>query len=71
MDKMIVTIDYTDAGERYISKIIYNRRWTEQDLMIRASVFSKTHDETYIVSFDNNCIPFIDEIVLHGCRIGV
>ena len=66
---MIVAIDYTDAGWRYISNIAYASDWSKESLMARANEFSKDHEEVYIIDFDKNCVPFIDEIVLHGCRI--
>lgn len=66
---MIVAMDYTEAGWRYISNIAYASDWTQETRMARAEEFGKRHDEVYVIDIDNNCIPFIDEIVLHGCRI--
>lgn len=68
MTDMIVCIDYTDAGERYIAKIWYDNRCTREELTSVAYEQVNYYNEVYIVNIDPNSQDFINEIVLHGCR---
>ena len=68
---MIVGINYTNDGRRYISNIAYDSKWSDETKMNKAKELSEIQDEVYIVGIDKNCIPFIEEIVFRGCRIGV
>lgn len=61
-------MDYTQDGTRTITQIIQG---IENSVLLydRANVLKTYHDEVYIVDFDPNSQPFIQEIVLNGCRI--
>ena len=66
---MLVAMNYTEAGWRYIATIAYASDWSQETLRTKADVFSKIYDEVYIINFDKNYMPLIEEIVLYGCRI--
>lgn len=68
MNKMVVGIDFTQDGTRTISEINFGLE-NYDILMHTAQAISNLHDEVYIVDFDPNSQPFIDEIVLKGCKI--
>ena len=67
---MIVCMDYTQDGSRTISELHYTAS-TTNDIALKkyANQFLPAFDEVYIVDFDPNNTSFIEEIVLHGCRI--
>ena len=69
MDKMLVGIDYTQDGSRTIGTIEYGSLQDEHSFKSRALDFKSYHDEAYIVDFNPNCVDFINEIVLKGCRV--
>lgn len=65
---MIICMNYTDDGTRYIARIEYvSSRYDQDDLAI-AQQYTERYDEVYIIPF----VPsqeLINEVVLNGCRI--
>ena len=68
MTDMIVCMNYTDSGERYIAKIWYDMAFTAKELAGIAYEQVNYFNEVYVVRIDPNSQDFINEIVLHGCR---
>ena len=66
---MIICINYSDDGSRYIAHIEYN--YNEFDLASRAQILvdGYPYDEVYVMGFNSNCKELIEEVVLKGCRI--
>ena len=69
MDKMIVGMNYTQDGNRTIALINYYYECSIEYLNHLLEDYVESYDEVYIVSFDPNCVDFINEIVLKGCRV--
>lgn len=69
MKTMLVGIDYTIDGQRYISNILYTDFGDAINLKTYAATWKKKHDEVYTIDLDPNHQDFIQEIVLHGCRM--
>ena len=65
---MIICINYSDDGERFIAYIEYGYRWGRERTIELASYLSTEYDEVYIIDFKDNK-EFIDEVVLRGCRV--
>lgn len=65
---MIICMNYTDDGERFLARIEYvSSRYDQDDLAI-ATAYTEQYDEVYIIPF----IPskeLINTVVLEGCRI--
>lgn len=68
MTDMIVCMNYTDSGERYIAKIWYDMALTAKELAGIAYEQVNYFNEVYVVRIDPNSQDFINEIVLNGCR---
>lgn len=68
---MIVGLNFNSDGSRYVSTIIYCSTWNALKTERVAQALLHDCDEVYITSIDGNCEPFINELVLKGCRIGV
>ena len=69
MNKMIVCMNYTQDGSRTITDIYFDVTCCNDATENVARDYTESHDETYIIDFDPNCKPFINEIVTKGCRI--
>lgn len=65
---MIICINYTDDGNRYVAKIDYILSRYIRDTQSIAQQYSKQYDEVYVMQFKEN-EAFIDEVVLRGCRV--
>lgn len=68
MRDMIVCMNYTNSGERYIAKLWYDNNVDRKELTSIAYEQVNYYNEVYICNFDPNSQDFINEIVLHGCR---
>ena len=66
---MIVGINYNTDGTRYIAGILYNIRNTTKDNKAMCRVYENDFDELYIIDFNPNYQPLIQDIVLNGCKI--
>ena len=66
---MIVGINYDTDGNRYIARIDYVAKRQRIQINKVAGCMKYEYDEVYIIECDNTNQPFIDEIVLHGCRM--
>lgn len=67
---MIVGINYSQDGSRYIARIVFQANSTMQKIQDLAHYMMKDYDEVYVIgSFKNNDQDFINEIVTKGCRI--
>ena len=66
---MIVGINYNQDGSRSIAYMFYDVSESMEEKKHHALIRSRLYDEVYIVSLDNNCQDFINEIVTKGCRI--
>lgn len=66
---MIVGINLNAIGDRYIAGLYYNNDNSRTDKEAIAKLWLNHYDEVYIIDLDNCCEPFINEIVLKGCRI--
>lgn len=68
MNKILVCMDYTQDGKRTITDLYFDVSSNDFIGSI-AKDYAGAHDETYIVDFDPNYEPFINEIVTKGCRL--
>ena len=68
---MIVGINYSNDGSRYIASIIFCDSWSALKRERVAQALTQDCDEVYIKALNKTCEDFINEIVLRGCRIGV
>lgn len=66
---MIAGINFKGDGSRYISTLIYCSTWNTLKIERVAQALLHDCDEVYIISLDGNYEPFINEIVLKGCRV--
>lgn len=66
---MIICINYSDNGERYIAHMEYSYSWSNETATAVASYLSSSYDEVYVMGFNCNCKELIDEVVLRGCRV--
>lgn len=66
---MIVGINYNTDGTRYIAGIIYSITYTPAQCSEMAKVYVGDYDEVYIIEFNPNYQPLIQDIVLNGCKI--
>jgi len=65
---MIICINYSDDGERYIADIRYAHDWSKLRTIDVANHLALHYDEVYVIDFKENK-EFVDEVVLRGCRI--
>lgn len=65
---MIICINYSDDGERYIADMRYAYDWSKLRVIEVASYLVSHFDEVYVIDFKENK-EFIDEVVLRGCRV--
>lgn len=68
---MIVGMNYNTDGKRYISILVHGSELSPKAELENAKLFLGECDEVYIININISYQPFIDEIVLKGCRIGV
>lgn len=66
---MIVGINLNALGDRYIAGLYFNDENSRNDKEAIAKLWLNHYDEVYIIDLDNCCEPFINEIVLKGCRM--
>ena len=66
---MIICMDYSNDGERYIAFIQYTSDWGNETVKAVAEHLSLQYDEVYVMGFNCNCKELIEEVVLKGCRI--
>ena len=69
---MIVAINYSQDGSRYIANITFKSNRTRQEIQDLAHYMTQDYDEVYVISslnFNNNDQNFINEIVTKGCRM--
>lgn len=66
---MIICINYSDNGERYIAYMQYAYDWNNQKVMDVAKYLSSDYDEVYVMGFNCNYKELIEDVVLRGCRI--
>ena len=66
---MIVAMNYSTDGERYIARIEYDNRKMAKAKTTIAQSMKTEYDEVYIVNLNNSDKDFINSIVLNGCRI--
>ena len=69
MKTMIVGINYNTDGTRYINQLLYK---SFHDMIAIKDVtenWKRTNDEVYIIELNPSHQDFIQEIVLHGCRM--
>ena len=68
---MIIGINYTDAGDRTIGRVLMNTQWTAGDMTDIASELTTQCDEVYIIPIDKPLDKLFDikSIVTEGCRI--
>ena len=69
MKTMMIGINYNTDGTRYIDCLSYCAYIDMIEIKERASKWNKCFDEVYIIDFDPSHKDFIQEIVLHGCRM--
>ena len=66
---MIVGINYSTDGTRYIARLDFKSD-RDKTLQIKvANMIKEKFDEVYIVDVNNTDTAFINDIVLNGCRI--
>ena len=68
---MIIGINYTDAGDRTIDRVLMNTQWTAGDMTDIASELTTQCDEVYIIPIDKPLDKLFDinAVVTEGCRI--
>ena len=66
---MIVCINYNTDGSRYIANLHYTTFIDALDLKDSCEQFKHHYDEVYTIDLNPNHKDFIQEIVLHGCRM--
>lgn len=66
---MIVGINYNTDGTRYIAGLIYSIFYKTETIQEMAKNYIEDFDEVYIIDFNPNFKPLIQDIVLNGCRI--
>lgn len=66
---MIVGINYNTDGTRYIAGIIYSIANSSVKCREMAKIYVGDYDEVYIIEFNPNYQPLIQDIVLNSCRI--
>lgn len=66
---MIIGINYTNDGERYIAYMQYDYSWSRQRLKDIAEYLTDEYDEVYVMGFNCNYKELIKDVVLRGCRI--
>ena len=66
---MIVCINYNTDGSRYIQALHYTQFTDGIQLNEICNDFKKYSDEVYTIDLDPSHKDFIQEIVLHGCRM--
>ena len=69
MKTMMVGICYNTDGTRYINEFIYTTFIDSIELRKIADYWKRRNDEVYTIDFDPSHKDFIQEIVLHGCRM--
>lgn len=64
-------INYNTDGTRYIALVLYDIGHAHQPKTADyyKDMFSNMYDELYILEFNPNYNPLIQDIVLNGCRI--
>ena len=65
---MIICINYSDDGDRYIAYMQYAYNWSNERVIDLANHLSSQYEEVYVTDFKESK-EFIDEVVLRGCRI--
>lgn len=65
---MIICVNYSDDGERYIAYMQYAYSWSRKRTTELAVYLTDQYDEVYVIDFKEN-EAFIDEVVLRGCRV--
>lgn len=66
---IIIGINYSDNGERYIAHMQYEYGWCNETVIAIANYLSSSYDEVYVMSFNCNYKELIKDVVLRGCRI--
>lgn len=69
MKTMIVGINYNTDGTRYINEITYKTFIDAIELCSLADCCKSRNDEVYTIDINPSHKDFIQEIVLHGCRM--
>ena len=65
---MIICMNYSDDGERYIARIEYVLSRHSKDDLALAQQYKEIYDEVYMIPF----LPtkeLINEVVIKGCRM--
>lgn len=64
-------INYNTDGTRYIALVLYDIDHADQPKTANyyKDIFGNMYDELYILEFNPNYKPLIQDIVLNGCRI--
>ena len=67
----LFAINYNTDGTRYIALVLYDIYHADQSKTADyyKDIFSNMYDELYIMEFNPNYKPLIQDIVLNGCRI--
>lgn len=65
---MIICMNYSYDGTRYIAYIQYSYDWGEEKISSYADFLSDQYEEVYVIPFIPN-EDLINEVVLKGCRI--
>ena len=68
---MLIGINYTDAGDRTIARVLMDNQWTRTDLESISKTFVRLYDEVYVISIDKPLDKLFDikSVVTEGCRI--
>ena len=66
---MIIGININSIGDRYIAYIKYDNNLTKHEASITANSLKDFYDEVYVIDINTSYEPFIQHIVMHGCRV--
>ena len=68
---MVIGMNYSDNGDRYIERVLWDSAWTQEKIQEVADKLSHKCDEVYVIDINQplDKLFSIKDVVLEGCRI--